>query len=286
MPVESKIPALKSLPPSCVLPLGLLLGIIFWLIDSLIDTFLFETGESFIHNLLSPEPVEYWMRALVIAMLIIFSLFVRRTLSREQKMISCLVKHKDELEEIVRQRTEQLEKLATTDDLTGILNRRKFYELLDQEIDRYKRYGTELSLLVIDIDYFKQVNDNFGHHSGDLLLQNFSAMVTNLIRKSDYFARIGGEEFAVILPEINLQQAIIIAEKIRNQISHYNFQIVGKLTASIGIGEIQANESSSHFYKRTDHALYIAKENGRNACHASIPGQRVDYIQKQSGKGL
>ncbi|MCW8911377.1 MAG: GGDEF domain-containing protein, partial [Gammaproteobacteria bacterium] len=256
MPVKPTHSEYKIFPPSCVLPVGLLLGAVFWLIDAVIDSFLFGQNESFISNLLSPEPIEHWMRTLVLILLIIFSLFIRRTLSREQELVNQLKKHQDELEEIVLQRTQQLETLAMTDDLTGALNRRKFYEILDHEIDRYKRYGTELSLLLIDIDYFKKVNDNFGHHAGDHILKNFSDLIQNLIRKSDYFARIGGEEFAIILPQSNLKQAVNMAEKIRNRIYEYNFPEVGKLTASIGISEIQKNEEISNFTRRTDHALY------------------------------
>ena len=286
MPVKPTPSSFKVLPPSCVLPVGLLLGAAFWVIDAFIDSILFDQNESFMSNLLSPEPIEYWMRTLVVILLLIFSLFIRRTLSREQELVNQLKKHQDELEEIVLQRTQQLENLAMTDDLTGALNRRKFYEILDHEIDRYKRYGTELSLLLIDIDYFKKVNDNFGHHTGDQILQKFSDLIQNLIRKSDYFARIGGEEFAIILPQSNLQQAVNMAEKIRNRISEYNFPEVGKLTASIGISEIQKNEESGNFTQRTDDALYSAKENGRNCCHTSEPDKQKNSQWDQSSLNL
>lgn len=261
----------KLLPKNCTIPFTLLLGLFFWIVDAFIDTFVFEPHTLFIDNIISPEPIELWKRTLVILLLITFSMYVRKTLKREQQLIDNLEMHQAELENTVQRRTKQLEKLATTDDLTDTLNRRRFYELLKDDTERYKRHGTELSLLLIDIDHFKKVNDNFGHQTGDLVLQNFATLINEQLRKLDHFARIGGEEFAVILPGNDLEQAFSVAEKIRNTINKYDFPSVEKLTASIGIADIQKDEESTDLYRRADAALYAAKENGRDCCRVSNP---------------
>lgn len=158
----------------------------------------------------------------------------------------------------------KLEKQAYYDNLTNVFNRNKFNELLEREIDRAKRYKMNLSFAIFDIDHFKHVNDNFGHLVGDKVLVEFSSLIASNIRKSDIFARWGGEEFVLLMPKTNGLDAKKVAEKIRNIIANNIFEVVKTITCSIGISEYTDNIAISKLITDSDDALYFAKENGRN----------------------
>lgn len=163
----------------------------------------------------------------------------------------------------------QLEKLASTDSLTGINNRRNFIELCKRELSKAKRYSRPSSLIFMDIDHFKNVNDRFGHDAGDAALKNIVNLCLGSIRGSDIMGRLGGEEFALFLPDTDIHEAIILAEKLRckieaNQIEYSSYNIA--MTSSFGVfGTRHVNQFDIDlFLKKADLALYIAKENGRN----------------------
>jgi len=157
-----------------------------------------------------------------------------------------------------------LSQLAYYDKLTGIYNRRKLDELLLMEHRLTKRYGRPLSALFFDIDHFKNVNDTYGHDAGDMVLSNLATLISQEIRETDIFARWGGEEFIILLPETKNEEAIILAEEIMMSLSMYTFEKVGKITISIGISSIHGKERLPTFTKRLDDALYKAKKEGRN----------------------
>ncbi len=158
----------------------------------------------------------------------------------------------------------ELERQAYYDNLTKVFNRNKFNELLKREINRARRYKISLSFAIFDIDHFKHVNDNFGHLIGDKVLVEFSSLIARNIRESDIFARWGGEEFVLLMPEINGDDAKKVAEKIRKSIENHTFEVVGKVTCSIGIAQFDINMSVEELISSSDKALYFAKENGRN----------------------
>ncbi len=160
---------------------------------------------------------------------------------------------------------EKMQLLATTDSLTGIANRRAFMAQLDSEIERAHRYGTPLALVMYDIDYFKQINDNFGHDVGDSILQAITEVVKNNVRAVDTVARWGGEEFMILMPESDLSSACIVAEKLREEVAGHPFEQVNNLTVSFGVTDFKSNEDVDTLLKRVDDALYKAKENGRNS---------------------
>ena len=163
---------------------------------------------------------------------------------------------------------EELQRLATTDTLTGILNRRQFFILAEQEVERSRRYGRTLALLLYDIDHFKQVNDTFGHQAGDIVLRELAKLVHEQLRRNDIEGRVGGEEFAVLLPETTISEAVVLAERIRGIIENFAINIGETslhITASFGVTAVKENDVAlDSIYKRADSALYEAKNTGRN----------------------
>lgn len=163
----------------------------------------------------------------------------------------------------------ELEKRAQIDALTGLNNRRHFYELAEQEIVRTRRYGKPLALMMLDVDHFKSINDNYGHQAGDLVLQQLSDVCRQTMREIDIIGRLGGEEFAILLPEANGAQAQEAAERLREVIAA---TVVGleqgvtiSFTASIGVAAlVAADHGVAAMLKRADEALYAAKNSGRN----------------------
>ncbi|HEX5329777.1 diguanylate cyclase [Sulfuricurvum sp.] len=158
----------------------------------------------------------------------------------------------------------ELEILSMMDRLTGIANRRKLDEFLAQEAEQAKRYDRPLSLLMIDIDHFKEVNDTYGHQIGDYTLQSVAMLLKENIRLSDFVGRFGGEEFMVICPETNHTSASTLAEKLRLSIDQHPFETIRHTTISIGIAQLHPDESVSDWVDRADKALYLAKHGGRN----------------------
>jgi diguanylate cyclase (GGDEF)-like protein len=163
---------------------------------------------------------------------------------------------------------QKLQKLATTDGLTKLYNSRSFYTQLELEVDRYNRYKHPLSLLLLDIDNFKEFNDTFGHLEGDKVLVRFSQIIKSCLRINDSAYRYGGEEFTVILPETNGEEAKTVAQRIRASLESENFKPIpdkdAKITISIGVTQYFPKEELSAFIRRADKAMYLSKKNGRN----------------------
>ncbi|MDB2704972.1 diguanylate cyclase [Pseudomonadota bacterium] len=157
--------------------------------------------------------------------------------------------------------------LATIDSLTGIKNRRYFYEISESILKITYRTKEPLSILMLDLDYFKAINDNYGHVIGDDILIYFANKIGSKIRKSDIFARYGGEEFVVLLPNTNIDGATKIAEKIRQNVENDTFvdgEVSIAITVSIGVAEVKNEKLMRQLTQRVDGALYEAKESGRN----------------------
>ena len=158
----------------------------------------------------------------------------------------------------------ELEYQANHDPLTGLYNRRRMTELVDGEMKRARRYGTAASVILFDIDYFKAVNDNYGHGIGDAVLQELVAVVERRLRDMDSFSRWGGEEFLVLLPETDLASARQAAEALRALAVATDFTGVGSLTISLGVAVFDEDEAMEALLKRADNNLYAAKSGGRN----------------------
>ena len=158
----------------------------------------------------------------------------------------------------------ELDLLASTDKLTGSWNRRRLEETVKNEMDRLKRYDHPLCLMVFDIDYFKKINDRFGHGVGDLVLIELAALIRESLRTSDSLTRWGGEEFVVLCPNTTLSTAALLAERLRNKIAGERFPEVERVTVSVGVAECISGETFEQWFKRADEALYRAKSGGRN----------------------
>jgi diguanylate cyclase (GGDEF)-like protein len=190
-----------------------------------------------------------------------------RDQQRQQDMLS--------LQQEVERRTlleEELKKQALTDPLTGVNNRRSFVKSLEREISMSDRHQTSMSLITFDVDHFKSINDQYGHDVGDQVLIALAQHIPKQLRSTDIFARIGGEEFAIILPGANLSQAQKIAENICHSIRTLKIparEQTLSVTSSFGSVEHASGESSQMLLKRVDICMYRAKENGRDRVEAA-----------------
>ncbi len=171
-----------------------------------------------------------------------------------------------------------LEKLSVSDWLTGLKNRRELDKRLSEEFYRSRRYGTTFSFLLLDIDFFKKVNDQYGHQAGDSVLQFISNTITETLRESDVIARYGGEEFAVIFVDTPIDMAFKVTERLRKIISNTPLDYDGTsitVRISCGLSEIRDDvENGEALTREADTALYESKENGRDrtTCYRGMPG--------------
>ena len=187
------------------------------------------------------------------------------SVSRLKERIGEMERESDKLQQQVNEARSE----AFRDALTGLHNRIAYDNRLDEEIARWKRYGNDLSLILLDVDHFKRVNDNYGHKAGDRVLEVIGTLVRQTIRESDYAARYGGEEFVILLPETDLEGAYALAEKLRLAIQNKHFQYTNQrvsITASCGLARFRKSDSADSLFERADKALYHAKESGRNCC--------------------
>ncbi len=184
----------------------------------------------------------------------------------------------------LKQQNSSLSVLASTDYLTGIMNRRMFNQISEHYFKTAQQDHLSLTLLLLDLDHFKKVNDTYGHQTGDQLLICFVQTVKNLLRKSDIFSRIGGEEFAILLSQIDKKDAYTLAEKIRKAVENVTVHYEGhhvSVRTSIGIAQNNATDTSfSDMFSRSDMALYKAKKEGRNrTCCAAFSENDIDCPQ-------
>ncbi|MEX1056469.1 MAG: GGDEF domain-containing protein, partial [Natronospirillum sp.] len=173
----------------------------------------------------------------------------------------------EEQNQTIREEFECARLQALTDTLTGLPNRSAYMQRLSDEYERFKRYSTPLTLCVLDVDFFKTVNDNLGHTAGDKVLKILSRELRRLLRESDFIGRHGGEEFVILLPATPLEDGLAAMEKLRDRIEAAPFHFRSKpvpITVSIGCAEFSAGEAPEAVFERADRAMYRAKELGRN----------------------
>jgi diguanylate cyclase (GGDEF)-like protein len=173
---------------------------------------------------------------------------------------------------------EKIQRQATMDGLTGLANHKTFYETLEKELWRTRRYGGQISLIMVDIDGLKKINDAYGHHAGDKVISEISKKIRACIRQIDTAARYGGDEFAVILPNTSLADAVVAAERMVDSVS--DSPITWKkeqitLSISVGVGEYDAESSPEDITSRSDQALYMAKQAGKNTVRIFEPTKKM-----------
>ena len=174
---------------------------------------------------------------------------------------------------------EKIQHQATTDGLTGLANHKTFYEILEKELWRSRRYGGQISLIMIDVDNLKKINDTYGHRAGDKVIREISRKIKECIRQIDTAARYGGDEFAVILPNTQLADAIIVAERMVEAVAHSpaiwkKDQI--SLSISVGLGQYDADTNPEDITSGSDRALYTAKKAGKNTVRIFEPSQKYN----------
>jgi len=264
--------------------LGLLVAALFWVLDAFVDVSFLGAHNTFAEALLNPTPVEFWMRSIVVILLLLFAWYARRLgiqladsmsqlsakeqeLDNHRDMQHVLRRQADELNrQVARQANEQeaLRKLAYIDPLTGLYNRRRIEEILEASRLTEQLSGTGLGVLLCDIDHFKAVNDEFGHFAGDRTLVRIGQLLKDHFRRGDAVGRWGGEEFLVVLPNLTQSEAEVISENFRARIERETHPPKGKLTVSLGLAMIKPDETAESLLKRADRALMLSKQNGRN----------------------
>jgi diguanylate cyclase (GGDEF)-like protein len=190
---------------------------------------------------------------------------LRKSVAENAALYAALKEMNHTLESQVAERTRELQRVASTDMLTGLHNRRKLDEVLGYEVERVHRYGGGLAVILLDIDHFKQTNDSYGHPAGDRVLAAVASILRSGARNIDSVGRWGGEEFMVICPQTELEGARALAEMLRLRIAATEFPEVGRKTCSFGVAALAPAETLPDLVARTDAALYRAKQGGRNA---------------------
>ncbi|MFT5659038.1 MAG: diguanylate cyclase (GGDEF)-like protein [Gammaproteobacteria bacterium] len=181
----------------------------------------------------------------------------------EEKVLEATESLLDTQKELIEDNT-LLARLASTDSLTGLYNRSQITTVLNKEHSRFIRHNQPFGIIMLDIDHFKEINDNYGHDAGDKALKLLSRLLEETVRQSDYAARWGGDEFMIVCTTINNDDLLPIAEDIRHRVCEIDLRNANMLTVTLGCAIIQPNESIIELIKRADVALYAAKNNGRN----------------------
>ncbi|NLK45570.1 MAG: GGDEF domain-containing protein [Treponema sp.] len=212
------------------------------------------------------KPVPFYIthaKAILILVNILLAAFIFILLTSSILIIRAYRKLRKTNEDLAEAR-KKAEELFLYDTLTGLFNRRGIEPRIEYELNRKKRFGGSVSLLMVDIDFFKHVNDTYGHDIGDNVLVKVSETLLDHRRSTDLVSRWGGEEFLILLADTEENRAILIAEKIRIACSNIRFSETNNITVSIGVAEVKQDESFESWFKRTDTALYTAKNSGRN----------------------
>ncbi len=225
---------------------AVVVAVLFWLIDTFIGGYLFQENDR--HLIL--------LRILIVILFVMFGVITGLGILRKRRLEMRLME------------------FAEIDSLTKVYNRRMFTTFLDKEIHRSERYKKgqatkDPALIMFDIDDLKKVNDEYGNDVGDYVLTTISVLIKDNVRNADILSRFGGEEFIIIAPETNIEGAKILAEKIRNIVENHSFNVVKKVTISVGIAAYKIDDTLDKLVNRVDKALQKAKRRGKNRVEAS-----------------
>lgn len=228
----------------------------------------------------SPNILTHRIATLLVGLILLFLLIQQH---REIKNRKAVESERNRLIRELEIKNRTLREQALTDPLTGLCNRRALLSALENEVSRNRRFGHTSCLLLADIDHFKRINDTYGHEAGDLALKKIASCIGGILRRTDIFARWGGEEFLLLAPETALDHAVILAERVRSCIENMSCADGFRITVSIGIAEFIADEENVDCWiSRADKALYRAKSCGRNRVESdsssSVRNRRVTLI--------
>ena len=237
--------------------IAIVIACLFWIIDAYLDVFVFNVSSSFSSSFFSSDPNELWMRLSFVTILILFSLYAKKskeTTSNLQNIIDSIDDDADELEY-----------LETIDPLTLLFNKRKLYELLEYEMEKEKRYKAGLSVIFCRIDNYDKITASHDQTVTDSLLRNIALQLVKSLRTSDIVSRWSDNEFLVLIPNKNVDDTMNIAEKIRNVVENYEFEGVGKVTASFGVTQFIEDDNKVTIVTRATNAIDKAQESGQNS---------------------
>jgi len=189
---------------------------------------------------------------------------ISMTYSRWAMLMRAYQNELNDINNMLENKNKEYETIASTDSLTGLYNRYKFSELYNSSYKSMTQRHNNMSLIILDIDFFKKVNDNFGHNVGDQVLIKVAHSLLKTLREIDIICRWGGEEFIILLPTVGLDKAYILAEKLRKYIEELEIQYVGHISSSFGVSQVKEGETMDDVIDRADKALYLAKNSGRN----------------------
>ncbi len=224
-----------------------------------------------------PPPADHaWLyrTTLLTAAILLLVSFIAFYFARLNRKLVREAARRLEVEAVLREKQAELYRLANTDPLTGAWNRLKFEAAADQEIRRCRRYEYPLSVIFIDLDHFKHINDVHGHTKGDQVLCQLTGLIQSELRESDFLCRWGGEEFLVLAPHTDLDRARKLAEKLREAVVTWQSPVNNRLSVSVGVARLGDDEDLESLIKKADDALYRAKERGRN---------RVEWVEGGTG---
>jgi len=222
----------------------------------LFKTFLFAKGSEADCNLM-------FELSFTILLILLFGLY--REVSQKR--------YKAKMDDLIYQIQEKnalLKRLSVTDKLTGLNNRIKIDEVLNYNLSMFERYENLFSVIILDIDHFKKINDNYGHQVGDEVLKAFAKILKENVRITDTVGRWGGEEFMIIASETDSAEAVKFATNLKKKIINFDFPKVGRVTASMGVAGVDIGDSIEDVVSKADIALYSAKESGRNKVVCSL----------------
>ena len=235
---------------------SLIAAMLFWVLESYLAVYFFH-NTGFVYDWLIPHDRQLlFHRILVVILFLAFGVTTGLVVNRGKRL------------------ERQLKELTEIDPLTRVYNRRMFMAFLEKEIFRSKRYKEvkrrcDPALIMFDIDFFKKINDEYGNKTGDHVLVTIANLVKENIRNADILFRFGGEEFMIIAPETDIEGAKVLAEKLRYLIAQHDFDVVRRVTISLGISVYKADDTLDALVKRADKSLYTAKKQGRNRVETS-----------------
>jgi len=243
--------------------IGVGFALLYWLTDSLIDVYLYDISLNYFESVFTPSVTQLWLRGFVLLLFMLFSVYIKRMLERQELLENRMNHYADRFDSMVddlrmemherKQAILELEELSSLDSLTHTYNRTKLHQVLRNEITQKYRDDSELSIVMCNIKQFKKINDEFGNKAGDDVLIELSKIIKFNINETDVFARWGGSEFVILMPNTSFTEARVMATKLQGIINDTKFKEVGSITVSFGVSAFDSeSDTADTFVNRSD----------------------------------